>query len=151
MIRDVPTDAAAHAVARPPAVLRELHHAWLLEGVGERVGQVRMYARGEVGLIAVALLLNGCGMKMGAAFSIARKHARQIFDAATQNSSSATLLVRIDSKSRDGYATSVAVPDGIGSEATGNAQAIIGLNLKRIVDDALMRIPDNSRRTTKAA
>lgn len=151
MFRDIATDAVAHALGRRPAELREWRGAWFLEGVGERVGKLTMYSRAEIGLIAVAIFLNGCGMKMGAAFSIARVHSRQIREAAAPNAASAyNLVVRIDSRITDGY-SSVASPDGVGDEIAGNAQAVIGLNLQRIVGDALARLKDDPGRNTKAA
>lgn len=152
MLRDIATDAAANALGRRPAELRDWRGAWFLTGVGERVGKVTMYSRGEIGMIAIAIFLNGCGFKMGAAFAIARAHARQIQEAAAPNATSPqTLFVRIDSKITDGYSASAAPSNGVGAETAGNAQAVIGLNLKRIVDDALTRLKDDSRKNTKAA
>jgi len=101
-----------------------------------------MYARGEVGLIAVAFFLRGCGLKTGAAFAIAREHAHQIRDAAGPTAAAdPMLLVRIDSRFAAGYVASIAPSDDAGAGTAGTAQAILGINLKRVVDVALTRLP----------
>jgi len=143
MIRNVTTEAAAYAINRRPNDLREWRAAWLLEGVGERDGRLTVYSLGEVGLLAVACFLQRWGMKLGASFSIARAHTDRIATAVLPSAAGEqSLQIRIDSRLWAGYAASS--PTGAPSigESLEDVEAMLTVNLNRVVGAALLRLAD---------
>ena len=143
MIGNITTEAAAYAIERRPNDLREWRAACFLENIGERNGRRTVYSLGEVGLLAVACFLQRWGMKLGASFSIARAHAERIAAAVSSSAEGEqSLQIRIDSRLWAGYAASSPTGAPLIGESLEDAEAILTVNLNRVVGAALLRLRD---------
>lgn len=139
MIHNLKSDAVAYGLNVPPVKLRHLRSACLLDGLGVRDGQHWLFAAEEVGQLAVAMFLHRCGLRLGMCFVIARLHAAKIHSVLSpQAAPDPILTIQINDQLADGCAvTTESNPEG--------AQALLGVNVARIVGDAMIRLREFMR------
>ena len=141
MVRDIPSTIAGPALGVSHAHLRDLRAAVLTDHLGERQGKMMFYGAAELLEMEVGFFLARHGLRRGAAFAVAREHARRIHAAVSPRASDADqfLLIIIDDRLRDGY--SVQISDA--SAATMNdATAVLGINLRRLAGDLTARLQE---------
>lgn len=137
--RNIPSDAAAIALGCSTRDLIHLRRALLIDHVGERVGRGVQYSMVETAEMAVAMWLHRHGLRQGLSFKIAKDSRQQIAAALSADDGKSPLLAVIFDAALEGGCAPV-VTNSCDQAPVSAAEAILTVNLTRVVGDALTRL-----------
>jgi len=140
MVRNIESRFVAAALRLSTVGFRDRTRA-LAEHMGERSGRVRLYSIEEVAEFAVAEFMHRHGIRLARAFQLARTHRYRIQQAVRsvdEKSDDQFMVVEITGD--EGYA--VGGFAGAAETHMRGADAMLGLNLTRIIGAVLVRLRD---------
>lgn len=143
--RNITASQLAAAVGCRPIDLITLRRARMIIHIGEKDGRNVLYSIAETAEIGIAFFLYRHGLRQGMAFALAKEHREQIAEALSAGGETGSFLtIIIDRHLADGFA---AAPRSSGEDGTqmGNAEALLVLNLSRVVGDVLARLAEATK------
>jgi hypothetical protein len=139
MLRDIDSDAAAWVLGRGVKELRDLRAARLTNHLGERIGKSWHLSFPELVELGVAETLRGFGMRVGAAYEIARRHSQQIRAALPPNGGDDVIMIAFSGRPDEPCDGSAIARAG---DTAPTARAILAVNIGIIAADIDARLRD---------